>query len=66
MTDVNLNSAIKLLDSQEEEKILTYLKSEWHYFSAKEKLIMLGKVEAIKDLKEIYEIKEKEKEVKPD
>lgn len=62
--NVNLNSAIKLLDSQEEEKILTYLKSEWHYMSAKDKLIMLGKVEAIKELKEIFEIKEKEKEVK--
>lgn len=54
---------IKLLDSQE-EKILSDIKSVWRYMSIKDKLIMLGKVEAIKELKEIFEIKEKEKEVK--
>ena len=59
-------SEIKLLDSQEEEKILSDIKSVWHYMSAKDKLIMLGKVEAIKELKDIFEIKEKEKEVKPE
>lgn len=56
---------IKLLDSQE-EKILSDIKSVWRYMSVKDKLIMLGKVEAIKELKEIFEIKEKEKEAKPE
>lgn len=55
-------SVVKLEDL-DERKLLEDLREMWEYISPKDKLILLGKVEAIKELRENLDSK-KQPEVK--